>query len=486
MVEVRLCYYDNVYLKIKAEPGLVREMAEAFTFDVPGAKFTPAYKRGWDGKIRLLNPLTCLIYTGLLNNIIDFCESRNLTHELDSEFDDVEFSTKNAVEFINALSPKYPPREYQIDAFIHGVNKKRALFLSPTGSGKSLLIYMLMRFYSMKTLIIVPTVSLVHQLCSDFEEYGLSEKYIHKISSGADRNTDKNFVISTWQSVYTLNPEWLKQFDVIIGDEAHGFKSKELVKIMSNAVNCKYRFGLTGTLDGSFTNELVLQGLFGKIYKTTTTSDLIEQKFLANLKISAILLQYSPSIRKALKGADYPTEINFLITCKKRNKFISNLALSLKGNTFLLYRNIDHGNEIYDTIKITMQKAGITDRNVYIVNGTIDGEEREKIRKLIETEKDAIVVASYGTSSTGINIRNLHNIIFASPSKSRVRNLQSIGRVLRTSENKEITTVYDIADDLSIKKSKNFTLLHFFERVKIYNEEKFDYKVFNEDLLFEI
>jgi type I site-specific restriction endonuclease len=122
------------------------------------------------------------------------------------------------------------------------------------------------------------------------------------------------------------------------------------------------------------------------------------------------------------------------------------------------------------------------DRSVYWVSGEVSGEQREEIRKVVEKESNAIIVASFGTFSTGVNIKNLHNIIFASPSKSRIRNLQSIGRGLRKSNTKTSSTLYDIADNLSWKTKKNYTLLHFMERVKIYNEEKFEYKIYKVNL----
>ena len=134
-----------------------------------------------------------------------------------------------------------------------------------------------------------------------------------------------------------------------------------------------------------------------------------------------------------------------------------------------------HGQILYDMICNT-EKLG--QRKVFFVHGGTETSDREEIRRIMEIENDAIVVASYGTFSTGINIRNLHNIIFASPSKSRVRNLQSIGRGLRKSEGKEIATLYDIADDLRVKQHMNFTLKHFVERVKIYTEEKFPFKIY--------
>jgi superfamily II DNA or RNA helicase len=315
-------------------------------------------------------------------------------------------------------------------------------------------------------------------MTSDFEDYGYPTGQIHKIMSGQEKHSDKMVTVATWQSIYKLPKQWFKQFDVVFGDEAHLYKAKSLTTIMT-ALQCKYKFGLTGTLDGTEVNPLILQGLFGPVRKVITTSELMDQKHLAELSIKALVLKYPDEIRKLVSTYDYQAEMDFLTQSSIRNKFIKNLALSLSGNTILLFQYVEkHGKVLYDMLA----KESI-DRNVFFISGDVSGEKREEIRKIIETETNAIIVASYGTSSTGINIKNLSNVIFASPSKSRVRNLQSIGRGLRTSETKTTATLYDIADNLSWKSKKNYTLLHFLERVRMYNGEKFKYKVYNINLV---
>jgi superfamily II DNA or RNA helicase len=468
---------DEIYLKITGEPGLLMEMSEFFTFTVPGAKFMPAYRnKFWDGKIRLLNVLTGTLYVGLLRYVEEFCRSRNYEIEYLSDFACEEFSVKEAKEFITKLKPTLQPRDYQIKAFMHAVRERRSLLLSPTASGKSFIIYLLTRYYASRTLIIVPTTSLVSQLASDFADYGFdSDMWVHRIFSGQDKVSDKPITISTWQSIYKLPKTYFANFDVVIGDEAHLFKAKSLTSIMDKLPNCKYRFGFTGTLDGTETHKLVLEGLFGPVRKVISTAELIDKKHLAEFTIKGIVLSYPEEIRKMIaRAADYQAEMDYIVRLEARNKFIRNLALSLKGNTLLLFQFVEkHGKLLY---KDLVKEAG--DRKIFFVSGEVDGEQREEIRRIVENESNAIIVASFGTFSTGVNIKNLHNIIFASPSKSRIRNLQSIGRGLRKSDTKTAATLYDIADDMSWKSKKNFTLLHFMERIKIYNEEKFDYKIY--------
>ena len=472
---------NEVYVRVTCDDSVAHELREFFTFHVPGYQFTPQYRsKLWDGKIRLFDLRKQQIYRGLVPYIAKFCEERDYEWEYDNEIYDEEFSIKEAQDFIKSLNIPIEPRDYQIDAFVHAVRSRRSLLLSPTASGKSLIIYLITRYANApKSLIIVPTISLVSQLASDFADYGFdADKHVHRIFAGQDKHTDKRITVSTWQSLYKLPKEYFEQFELVIGDEAHLFKSKEISELMCKMTNAKYRIGTTGTLDGTKTHKLVLEGLFGLVHKVTTTKELMEKGHVADFNIKCLLLKHSEAVCQALKTATYQQEIEYLVLNESRNKFISNLALSLKGNTLVLYQYVDkHGKILHDMIN-----KSIDNRKCFFVYGKTEGEIREEIRHIVEKEHDAIIVASYGTFSTGINIRNLHNIIFASPSKSRVRNLQSIGRGLRKSDTKTSATLYDIADDLRYKKRENFTLKHFAERIKIYSEEKFDFKIYKIEL----
>jgi len=460
---------------------MAAELSEYFTFWVPGYKFMPAFRNKlWNGKIRLFNTQNHTLYAGLIDYVKKFAVEKEYEYEIADNLElETEFSVKEASDFIATLNIPFEVRDYQLNSFIRCVRKNRALLVSPTASGKSLIIYLLTRYYNAKTLIIVPTISLVAQLSKDMQDYGYdSDKYIYQIMAGIDKSPNKQIVISTWQSIYKLNAKWFDQFDVVIGDEAHQFKAKSLTTLLSKMTRCKYRFGLTGTLDGTQTHKLVLEGLFGKQFSVTTTKELIDSGKLAAFKIKALILKHTEQNSKNAKNYKYQDEIDYLVTNYERNRFIRNLAASLKGNTLVLFQLVEkHGKVLYDMFNST-----IKDKYVSFVHGGVDVEEREYIRQLTENQNNAIIIASYGTFSTGINIRNLHNIVFASPSKSKIRTLQSIGRGLRLGENKETATLYDIADDMSYKAKKNFTLMHFTERMKIYGEEKFDYKIYTIEL----
>tara|TARA_B100001093_G_scaffold230364_1_gene220878 strand:- start:7907 stop:9367 length:1461 start_codon:yes stop_codon:yes gene_type:complete len=479
---INIKYYNEAFIRLDVDAGIGYELNEFFTFVVPGAKFMPQVRnKVWDGKIRLYNVATQLLYAGLQNYVYTFAQERQYTVQLDPALSGNIYDKNDALKFIKSLNLKYVPRDYQIDAFIHAVRNNRSLLLSPTASGKSLIIYLLTQYYKGCKLIIVPTTSLVYQMQSDFIEYGYhGDCTVITASESKEwkKQINSPIVITTWQSIYKQPKTWFRDFDVVVGDEAHLFKSKSLTSIMTKLDNCKYRFGFTGTLDGTQTHKLVLEGLFGAVKKVTSSAELIDQGHLSNFKIKAIVLQYPEDIRKHVIKLTYADEMDYIVRLLSRNTFIKNLVLSLKGNTLLLFQFVDkHGKVLYNDIKKEINNT-IFPRQVYYVSGDIKANDREDIRALVEEDKDAIIVASFGTFSTGINIKNLHNIIFASPTKSRIRNLQSIGRGLRKSDSKLSATLYDIADDLTYKSKHNYTIQHFAERLKTYNEEKFEYKIY--------
>tara|TARA_E500000331_G_scaffold311319_1_gene318555 strand:- start:60 stop:1520 length:1461 start_codon:yes stop_codon:yes gene_type:complete len=479
MTDLTIAKKNEVYLTVDAQPHVQQELSDYCTFDVPGAKFMPQYRsRHWDGKIRLFSTATGEIYVGLLDKIVAWAKKSEYTVQfLNNEhyglpFEQNEEISKTGVkDYMNSIS-QIKPRDYQIEGVYDALKHNRRLVISPTGSGKSLMIYSIARYHvghKRKTLLVVPTTSLVEQMYKDFEQYGWdSEKYCHKVYSGQHKSTNKIVTITTWQSIYKMDKKWFSQFDVIIGDEAHQFKSKSLVGIMSKLRDTKYRYGFTGTLSGAQTHKWVLEGLFGPSYSVTKTKDLIDKGHLSELDIRILVLKHEPRTFDT-----YEDEVQYIISHEKRNNFIRDLSLTLKGNTLILYSRVEtHGEILYNSINSSVDDV----RKVFFIHGGVDVEDRESVREITEKEENAIIVASYGTFSTGINIKRLHNIVFASPSKSRIRNLQSIGRVLRKGKGKVRAMLYDIADDTTCDHIRNYTLNHLVERIKVYNEEKFNYE----------
>ena len=476
-MEISVSKFNEVYIRIKCEPAISKELSEFFTFEVPNAKFMPSVRnRLWDGKIRLFSPGTGKIYYGLLPYVKEFLSEQGY----DSIQYDLSLSKRNldksiTRKFVRSLQKgKFKARDYQIDAIHNILESDRGLILSPTGSGKSFIIYALTRYYIEKLdygkiLIVVPTTGLVEQMYSDFADYGwFPDEHCHKLYAGSDKNTSKEVVISTWQSIYKLDKKYFSQFGAVFIDECHLAKAKSLTGIMTKLHDCKYRIGTTGTLDGSEIHQLVLEGLFAKHHQVTTTAKLVKEKHLSNLHIKCLVLRHTKNNRHR---RTYQEEMDYLATSPSRNNFICRLAKPLEGNTLILAQYIKQ----LQTLTLILQEDKT--RSIFFVYGKTDTTEREDIRAIVEKEENAIIVASYGVFSMGVNIKRLHNIIFASPYKSQIKVLQSIGRGLRLTEDKTECNLFDISDDMSYNNKSNYTLKHLEERVKIYSTQEFDYDI---------
>ena len=476
-MEISVSKFNEVYIRIKCEPAISKELSEFFTFEVPNAKFMPSVRnRLWDGKIRLFSPGTGKIYYGLLPYVKEFLSEQGY----DSIQYDLSLSKRNldksiTRKFVRSLQKgKFKARDYQIDAIHNILESDRGLILSPTGSGKSFIIYALTRYYIEKLdygkiLIVVPTTGLVEQMYSDFADYGwFPDEHCHKLYAGSDKNTSKEVVISTWQSIYKLDKKYFSQFGAVFIDECHLAKAKSLTGIMTKLHDCKYRIGTTGTLDGSEIHQLVLEGLFAKHHQVTTTAKLVKEKHLSNLHIKCLVLRHTKNNRHR---RTYQEEMDYLATSPSRNNFICRLAKPLEGNTLILAQYIKQ----LQTLTLILQEDKT--RSIFFVYGKTDTTEREDIRAIVEKEENAIIVASYGVFSMGVNIKRLHNIIFASPYKSQIKVLQSIGRGLRLTEDKTECNLFDISDDISYNNRSNYTLKHLEERVKIYSTQEFDYDI---------
>jgi superfamily II DNA or RNA helicase len=482
---------DEVRYYIKTEKGIKQELRDYFSFMVPGAQYMPMFKRRiWDGKIRLYDILSSTLPRGLKTYLEKFSKDRSYTLNIKESKNQLCITEEQLQEFYKTLnvSVKKQPikmHPHQLQAIVHAINNQRCVVISPTGSGKSLIIYVLLRYLlsvlkpDRKILILVPTVGLVNQMESDFFDYSKADtswstkKYIHKISAGAEKDTNKQVIVSTWQSVYKLPKQWFDQFDVMFFDECHQAKAESINMIGQKMTKAWFRIGTTGTLDQAQAHRLSIEGILGPAIQFIQTKNLMNKGLLAKLGIDCIVLNYTEQEKELLKKQKYPDELKWIISNKRRNEFIKELALNTKGNTLILFNYVeDHGKPL----TALLQAAG-SNRKIYFISGKTEADAREYIRRVVDSEKDAILVASYGTTSAGINIVNLDNIIFASPTKSVIRLLQSIGRGLRVSAKKKTLKVFDIVDDLCYKTYKNHIFKHFEERVKIYKKEKFDYKI---------
>jgi len=471
--EVTIEKFNEAYLKVLCEPSTAKELNDFFKFEVPGAKFMPSVRnRTWSGYIHLFSPATGKIYAGLLPYVQRFLTEQGYKVRVEDVFRPQKLDKKVTRRYVNSIS-KFRARDYQIDAIHYILEFNRGVILSPTGSGKSFIIYALIRYYideGHKILLVVPTTSLVEQMYKDFAEYGwFPEDHCHRLYAGKEKGSNKDVIISTWQSIYKQPRSYFDQFGTVFIDEAHLAKAKSLTGIMTKLHECKYRIGLTGTLDGTEVHRLVLEGLFGVCEEVTTTAQLVKSKHLANLEINCLVLSHPKE--NCIKRS-YQEEMDYLASNESRNRYITNLIKTFDGNTLVLAQYIEKHLLPLHEMSVDL------DKECYLVYGGTATVEREEIRELVENStNDSVIFASYGTFSTGINIRRLHNIVFASPYKSQIRVLQSIGRGLRTSKDKEKLRIFDISDNMVYNKRENYTLLHLKERVRMYNEQEFSYEI---------
>jgi superfamily II DNA or RNA helicase len=469
---------NEIDLHLDCPQHILYELQEAFSFDVEGASFSPAYrKKYWDGKIRLCSVSASTIPCGLVFRLCKWLDKHDYTWEFqDNKFYGVPYETderifQEGVELFMTKISNVKPREYQIDTVFHALKEYRKTIISPTGSGKSLMIYSIARYLKSigkRVLIVVPTKSLVEQMYKDFLDYGWDAENTHRIYQGHSIDTKAPVTISTFQSIYGLQKSWYRQFDGIIGDECHNFKAKVLQGIMKKCPDAKWRFGFSGTLDGKNVNQLILESHFGPVFRTTSSADLMKKGFLAKLKVQINLINHPPKQFKT-----YNDEIEYLGECNERNQYICELSNKLKGNVLVLFTRVEgHGIPLHERM------SSITERPTHLIHGGTDVHQRERVREIAETSDNNIIFGSYGTMSTGVNIKNLHHVIFASPSKSRVRVLQSIGRGLRKGKGKNECMLYDIADDFRKSGGRaNFTLNHLTDRIRFYVEESFEYEI---------
>lgn len=488
---------NESFLKISGDFDCYGSISKFFTFHAPNYRFDPKYRSGnWDGKIRLLRIEKdyAILHVGLLKRLLEFCDKYELKYEVDKELrKESDFNSESIFQFLDTIEL---PETYsnihghQEDLFHIAVLKKRAITISPTGSGKSLGIYLYIKFLQKKllkpeekVLLIVPTTSLVLQMEKDFIEYDDCYKeiegQIHIIFQGHEKTSDRQIFISTWQSLQDQEKEYFKQFRVLIVDECHGAKAKTITSISGACVNADYRLGTTGTLDDWKVHHVMLTGIFGNIYRIVHTKHLIEKGILSKLQVYSIVMRYPLEVKVYVRNFNYKQEIDFVVSNLYRNTLLVNAMSKVEGNTLILFNLIDHGKWIY----YEMQKKVYGKKKVFYIDGMTKTEEREEVRADVERNNRNIIVASAAIFSTGINIKRLHNIVLPT-GKSKIRVLQSIGRGLRRHETKEHLNVFDFVDDFrleylevidypDIKPRINFLYKHYLQRQEYYVEEGF-------------
>jgi len=501
---------NEVFLQIHTDefcPEFYEDLSLRFTFEVPNSRHHPKVRAGlWDGKKSLFNKRNKTIYVGLLNDVVEFCEEKGYEVDLDASVNfPKEISKDDADAFTRSLDVRrdgspISPHDHQVGAIHHALDTSRCLLRSPTASGKSYIIYALARFYLLRgsrILVVVPRKSLVEQFYSDFEDYSSGNgwdvgEHCQRLYGGFEKEFTKDILFTTWQSIKDNPPEWYENFGAIFGDEAHEFAAASLVKIMESTTTVPVKIGTTGSLDGKKVNELTLFGLFGPLFTAATTKDLQDQGKLSASEITQVSFRYpdpecqwmatkntktvwdgkNNSYKEIKVPATYQEEIDFLLGHPTRNRLLTEMAANTEGNTLLLFSCIEHGKALLKSIE---EKCPL--RPVYFIDGSVPVEDRERVRMALKTLSGGIIVASYGTTSTGVNIPSIEDIIFAHPTKSTIRVLQSLGRGLRLSEGKTVCRLWDVVDDMRWKKRRNFALEHGMERYGIYASEDLPVRV---------
>lgn len=493
MTKIYVNKLSETYIYVESSEEVESNITDHFSFLVDGYRFMPAFKNGkWDGYIRLYNPNIKKLYTGLLSSLIEFAEIYN--HEIifdesisiEQEYSDEYITDWLDNQVLHAHGEEITIRDYQFDIVFQFLKNKRLVIRAATGSGKSLIIYLICKFFvehNKKILIQTDSTNLVEQLYTDFIDYSVLNKFdvennTQKITASYSKELNKSIVISTWQSQYSSlkkNTNHINSyFDVIINDETHKADAKSITAIFESCHDISWRIGLTGSLKKTKLNKLALEGLIGKIYKSITTRELIDRGESCDLNINILMLDYDDHTKKVIKKEkfDYIKLTEFIKLCQERNRLMINLAAKKSGNSIILFNHEEHGFALVDICKELYPEIP-----VFFINKSVKGKIREEIRKQIEQLEKCIVIGSYGTVATGWSVKRLHNLIFGFPYKSVTRILQSLGRMLRTHDTKKIANVYDISDILSNNKTAIFNK-QTQERAKIYIEEKLRFKTF--------
>jgi len=472
-------YVDEVNVYIDSDEAIQREINGYFKFRVPNYEMLRRQNPRlfyWDGYKHLYNSRKQHLPYGLLEKLYGFCKERKYKLTLDPKIlaNKNNVSKKEFKSFIDGLDLPFEPRDYQLEATHNSINKKHLTIESPTASGKSFFLYMFTRWCLEKTkgkvLIIVPTITLTSQMASDFVDYGFKD-HVHSISGGVDKDDNNSMVYcSTWQSLVDMKEKYFDKFETVILDEVHICASddatvKKIQKILANITKAHYRIGCTGTLRDGKLNRLQVIGMFGTIFKATGTKELMDRGLLAKLNIKSIFINYPKEIISEVRKLDWQQQLEFMESVDNpRQQLVVDVAKSQTKNTLVLFRKIEQGRYIEE------QLIAKTSKKVYYVDGSVKSTEREDIRKKMEIENNAILVASFGTFSVGCNVKNLHCVIYASSSKSKIRVLQSLGRGLRVHGEESVTTLIDFIDNFG-----HFAK-HYKERKSYYDSEQFQIK----------
>ena len=475
---------NNSYVQLHCNEELNHKIYCLFSAFQPGYKFSPRFKHKiWDGKIHCYSPITQLLPIGLVDNLLNWCKKNNYTYRLfglDDFKDTVDYGDMK--EYVNSQITKFDARDYQLDAIYKALTNKRGVLLSCTGSGKSLMIYGILKYLIAKKnkrhlLLIVPNVSLVEQMYTDFIDYGWEniENDVEKLYSGMDPTFRTPVLISTWQSLENQDKGFFAEYQGVIVDECHGTKANVVSRILKQCIGADYKIGTTGTLPTEMADQLMINGVLGNVVYELKSKKLIDLGFLTKIVVASIFVRYPEEFIRTNKDRTYQEEVKVVEEKPERNRTLNFVIDHSKptDNILILVNHKDHLKSVKEYLNLVYPE-----RKVSIMMGEVKAKERESIRTSINTEDGTLILGTFAVCSTGINIPKLHSIIMFSNSKSRIKVLQSIGRGLRKHVSKNKVIIYDIIDDLRYKTRtgkvhENYCIQHYNERLIYYKEQEF-------------
>ena len=490
---IKIKQINEVFLFIDCDSEQARELYHHVSCMAPNFQFHPKYRsRIWNGRISFFDTKTRLLPIGLLKDLISFAEK--YSYECDFLFDVEKLindvSEEDVVDFYSKLfnDSDFEPRDYQHEAIMSALTHKRGIIVSPTGSGKSLDIYTIIRFILLaqvdkkendKILLIVPNISLVEQMFSDFKEYGWKDidEYCGILYAGKEINYEKPVLISTWQSVYKRDSKFFSKFGTLIVDECHQAKATSINQIARECVNAEYRIGFTGTMSTVPADMYNIYGYLGPQIFNICTKTLQDKDVLSQITIANLILKYPDEVVKSMEEASYAHEVRFITDYEPRNKVFDFIIKSKEPgeNILILCQRIKHLKNIESYVLKHYPSF-----KTYCIYQKVKAEEREEIRVGMEKKGDVIIIGTFATMSVGINIKNLHHVVLASSYKSKTKILQSIGRGLRKHASKKQLILWDIIDNFIWVGPKggqhvNHVYKHFIQRMTYYKEQGFEF-----------
>jgi superfamily II DNA or RNA helicase len=460
---------------VSEDPAILEAANKKFAIPVENYWFMPAYKAGrWDGKIRFVQN-DGKFYVGNFKRILKYVYDDEFHEmEVDPAFalepEDKEKFKEQFLANVDSLDCPFAPYVHQIRGAMKACYYKRGVCRHVTSAGKSLTIALTIHHLihekpDHKFLILVPKIDLVEQFVENLEEYGVPPDLVGKFC-GYTKEPEAQIVVSTWQSMHKQKA-LLKEFTVLLVDECHGLKADVVRSVAENAINCETRLGFTGTMPEDKADSFLVEGVLGPIIDEVGYKELQDKNQIAGIRVKVVECEYGEEALARNEVEDYHQERDYIENDEKRNKIIGRIAKEYADNDkncLILVKKIDHTVILKDL----MDRAGVKS---FVVTGDTKIADRNEARHSLEESGGNVIIATVGVYSTGVSIKRLHSVIFASPGKSKIQTLQSVGRGLRLHNTKRKLDLFDIAENLRFSKK------HLRKRLKYYDESEFEYEV---------